>query len=505
MIRGSLIVLLVLLVGCKDKGSTPPPPPPPPPPVAGTVLSSECQEYTLVEQVADGSGGSTERSTPRSEACGWNPPPAGTVLDSECQEYTLVENIADGAYGSQERVTPRSEACGWNPPPAGKLAEERCEEPYTLVQTYHDGEYGFYDETYPDSEQCGYIPPVLNVTIDNTYGDRFKPVIVTVEYTVQGKPAEWSFDAEAGRAVKVDENTLHIYGNGEGNSVDFVLFINEESYLYQLKAEPVCAVEDRVDCVGYRQLSNQEFIYYGEDDTQIVPVEIVLTKYDRESTEPVPIPLESVTYKETVSRVAKWNDMLAKDGIYVEFRLVGAYYWSNGDLRRGEQLMRSLPTDIGLGRGTTYAGTCGVAYPNTTFYKAGFGFSACGHAVDLHEMGHVIGLAHGPNNSSNASTGYIFPDFGHGDYDQCGSRTDDIMSYGSKDHFFNSKQTCDGRFPDRNYVGPAGDRNRADTAYHWNRVRYSLSLIHNEHAQNEKSPKAISLGAGDGERPLIID
>ncbi len=203
------------------------------------------------------------------------PPEAGTILDSDCQEYTLVEQIADGEGGRYEEVTPRSEACGWNPPPYGEPYGTDCEEPYTLVETFHDGEYGLYDERTEDSETCGYIPPSLTVTIDNTYGDRFRPVVVTVDYTVQGEAAEWTYEVEAGRAVKVDDNTLHIFG-GEGNSVDFILYINDESFLYQLKEEPRCAVEDNLDCLGYIQYGELDLIYYGEGATRVVTVELAV-------------------------------------------------------------------------------------------------------------------------------------------------------------------------------------------------------------------------------------
>ena len=94
----------------------------------------------------------------------------------------------------------------------------------------------------------------------------------------------------------------------------------------------------------------------------------------------------------------------------------------------------------------------------------------------------MVGLAHGPNNVAYARSGYIFPEFGHGDYDLCrNGRTDDIMSYGDKTHFYNSTMTCAERFGPEWSETPAGDRFRADSAYHWNRIRYNLSLIHDEH------------------------
>lgn len=458
------LLLAVLITAC-GQGPFPlppkkPAPPPPPPPVEGTVLSEECVEYTLVQKIADGKGGSYEELTQRSPDCGWNPPPYGELFGTEC----------DG---------------------------------YALVTTYHDGEYGFYEVREKDAEICGFIPPVFNVAIDNTYGDRFRPVVVTVEYMVQGEPAEWTYEVEMGRAEKVSDDTLHIYGDGTGNSVDFLLYINGESFLYHLKEEPRCGVEDSKDCLGYTQYGEWDLIYYHEEDTDIVDVELMVAVYDYDSTSPVPLTdTEDSRYKKVVTRVSQYNEMMDKSGIFINWVLKEVYLWRIPDLHGGEDFTRSIDVDIGLGMGVSYPDTCGVAYPNVSFDRAGFGLSRCGYQIDLHELGHVVGLAHGPNNSAYNDEGYIFPEFGHGDYDQCGSRTDDIMSYGSKDHFFNSKKDCDDVFPGKGYAGPSGDRLRADSAYHWNRIRYDLSLIHDEHTDRERPAPLTSM---EETRELIVD
>lgn len=448
------------------------------------------------------------------------PPSKGTVLSTECDGYTLIVSVADGVGGTTEQVSEESPECGWNPPPAGEISSKYCEE-YELVILYHDGKYSTTEERFPNSEECGYIAPSLEVSIENTYGDRFKPVVVTVDFKVQGEPSgDWGFDAEAGRAERVDDNTVHIWSQGEVGTFDFNVYDTNEllprmlPWKYEIREEPRCEIVSfesefsrvGLDCTNSRMYSSRrstEFIYYGEDDDQIVQVELAITWYKVSAETPREI-VDVDKLQQTQEFVDMYNEQFVKDGIYIEFILVGAYWSDEIELRQGELFIRSLPTDIGLGKGTSYPDTCGVAYPNFSFNYAGYGFSNCGLVTDLHELGHVVGLAHGPNNSQYAQEGYIFPDFGHGDYGQCGSRTDDIMSYGTNDHFFNSTQNCGERFPNYKWSGPAGDRTRADTAYAWNRIRYDLSLIHDEHSVLELDTQE-RVSPEDEERPLIID
>jgi hypothetical protein len=50
-------------------------------PAAGTVLTSSCSGTTLVQQIANGSGGSTTVETPNSPTCGYVAPPATPVIN----------------------------------------------------------------------------------------------------------------------------------------------------------------------------------------------------------------------------------------------------------------------------------------------------------------------------------------------------------------------------------------------------------------------------------------
>ena len=72
--------------------------PPPSNPAEGTVLSESCDGYTLIQEIADGNGGSTEETTENSEQCGYEEPqfaPAGTpVGDSFCGRSAPEERFA---------------------------------------------------------------------------------------------------------------------------------------------------------------------------------------------------------------------------------------------------------------------------------------------------------------------------------------------------------------------------------------------------------------------------
>jgi len=106
--------------------------------------------------------------------------------------------------------------------------------------------------------------------------------------------------------------------------------------------------------------------------------------------------------------------------------------------------------------------------------------SRCIHYTDLHELGHSVGLAHGPENQDYKARGYIFPDFGHGWNDICGTK-DDLMSYGYEGWFHsNSKLYCDEIFDVWYTDVLAGGIEWSDTAHALNRVRYNVSLIHDE-------------------------
>ena len=340
--------------------------------------------------------------------------------------------------------------------------------------------------------------PVLTVDIDDTYGDRFKPVVVAVSYTLEDEPIEWTYETDL-RAVRTDTGLL-VYGNGDTYEGEVV--INDSSFLVQLSSEPRCErVGVNTDCLGYsyKGLADGQ-IYYGEEDDQIVEWELVILQYVRECDVPSDVAglCDDLTDVENVeSRLLNYNRAMENSGVHARFVLKDYRYVDTTSLRTGRALVDYLGADIGLGLGATCPNTCGCAYAYATYSSPGFGWSVCGWDTDLHEMGQSIGLAHGPENSSNQASGYLFPEFGHGwMYNQCNS-AGDLMSYNrSSNEFLNSKLLC----PDEEtYVT---DRSYADSAYHLNRVRYDVSIVNDQF--NEGTIEALRVVVPE-QGTLILD
>ena len=152
------LLTTLLLVACGGGGgSTGPETPIVTNPGQGTVLSESCDGTTLIQEIADGNGGSTEEITENSEQCGYEEPqftPAGTpVGDSYC-----------GRSAPEERFLQLLDSV------KHALGDDR-------FQDYADGEGGTYTERVKHLDQTCFTqmeaPPDCPTTASSTGDSRY--------------------------------------------------------------------------------------------------------------------------------------------------------------------------------------------------------------------------------------------------------------------------------------------------------------------------------------------
>jgi hypothetical protein len=358
---------------------------------------------------------------------------------------------------------------------------------------------------------CVEPDPILEVSPVTAVGDRFRPVEFEVSYTQNGRPIPFEVEATLG-SVEVDDDRVYVYGNGVTGTG--TILIAGEEYLYEIADEPVCGdtridgTSRKIDCNGYWKRSGAEHIYYGAEDTQIVEWELMWVEHmwqsdwDEAGYEELYPKGKPITDPEQLANIQEYldwaNNVFRESGVYVRLVLARAVEYPLGD-KDSDPLyaLRNLRNQDGFGRGSadllyghgrTRSGTCGVAFANTSFRATWppVSIGACGPGTFLHEIGHSVSLAHGPQNQFNEANGYMYPDFGHGWNDVC-FRYDSIMSYGESRTFFtNPRLTCGEIFGDKvsetwqSVV--AGDEYLYNEAYVLNMIRYTVSLVHDEHA-----------------------
>ena len=460
-------------------------------------------------------------------------PERGTVVSDEpycgggLGRWTKWEDVANGQCGTfMRRVEDNAVECGYTPdepvcPIRGTDLDIRyCGDPNGTFFTRGDpltqytrianGTCGSWRRTLEiDALVCKppEPPPEIDIEPVKTTGDRFRPVmfnIIQPQFGPRPEVVELNVEATLG-IVRVTDTEVLVYGDGEIGEGTIV--VNDEEWRYTIEVEPRCEGGYNLDCLNYSYNGpTRGFIYYGEDDTQMVEWELGVVHWvparnefgESELYEFWTEENNSAQWNRYQQQVENYNLMYARSGIHVRFVLksLAAGYYGVSESGHGLQsLARKMGVDIAIGNGRTCPGTCGCAFPRQSFMEGGTpvtGVSVCGAATDLHELGHGMGLAHGPNNSSNASYGYIWGEFGHGDYAFCG-QFDDIMSYGeNRMAHHNSLNTCYEQFGDINgglrigedeYDAPAGDREIADAVYHVNRIRYDISLIHTDRVE----------------------
>lgn len=405
------------------------------------------------------------------------------------------------------------------PPDEGTVLDTSCDGT-TLVVTIADGNGGSYTEETEKSEECGYESAPVVVTMERGDSDYFKGAIFTIE---DPDNVGWEYEVSAGHVIET-ETGLEI--RRDGNLGRATLVINGEEYYFDMVEEPLCDVTTsgkyKIDCLGYEQGGvSSPMIYYGEDDTQVVQIEVGFVITQSRCRTPGPdfpaaeycahgsdVQPEQSIYQEVYDNVAFFNEFNKKNNVYFEV-VVSGIEWATPwfDIfsfpRGSADLLERSDQIYGVGGS---GGNGGQAFQPRTIYPLNRTPASVGVGMGgtmMHEIGHTMGLGHGvwgdPTWTLETSTGdfgrymagSIFPRFGHG-WD--GRRTGEgacgvqgtVMSYGSGALWSNSLMTCSELGYSAGWWGDvAGDRTQSDEAYALNRVRYSMSLYHNEHITTE--------------------
>lgn len=417
----------------------------------------------------------------------------------------------DGASTTPTTPTP--------PPPTnpaeGTVLGTECEE-YTLVSELADGNGGSYFERQEESTECGWEEPVLDISVKAGQGDHFKPVLIEVSYSQYGDALEWSYEEPTAGSVKRTESGLEI--TSDGNLGTHQIVIQGEEYQFELVPEPICEVqrvgeayEGGTDCEGLWQSgSTDDYIYYGPEtvDTQIVTWDIIYMQFAPEfgpwekDKAPTELTEGNHDYDRSLKEVEYMNELLERSGVHVRINLVAVYAVDNFryDYRKWIAAGLLKRSDIVLDWHRPGGSVCGYAGKFGKFRSyAENGWlyylrptAGCGAVTSLHEIGHTVGLGHGINNSSQAACGITWPRFACGQSNFCGIGSD-IMFYGGSQKLFSTpNRTCKDAYPKRaqNYDEDevTGTLSFSATAYAINRVRYDVSLIHDEHKKVEAAP-----------------
>ena len=259
---------------------------------------------------------------------------------------------------------------------ADTLVRTGCSKDYPGVQwfIYEDADGNRYSTKDPRSWECGFRR-YLNLSMEKDAGDRFDPAIVNVDYKdMLGRLEPWGMvhhSTTIGKAIRVGRDTVHIFGDGLTGDGIFTLGVQEIQF--RIEEEPRCPKDGGLDCLGYSfNGPSSGFIYYGEDDSTLVTWELGVLVYASHSKYGKHTPIELMyeypgAWDKWQRRVDKYNKIYEDSGVYVRYELKEVWLAHYHSLRDVERQANQLPVDVVLAHGVSYAGTCGVAYPNIRF------------------------------------------------------------------------------------------------------------------------------------------
>ena len=480
MIR--IMMLAVLLTACGGGGgdntpTTPPAPPTPPTPTypaEGTVVDEECsadEQGVKITTYNDGSGGTYTEREEQSADCGFDIDDYNTIIADYCEGTTRITIRGDGFGGTRE--------------------------------------YGGYDNA-PECKSA-------RVTYGNLRTTYFRPAEFQLVASITP-----DISASIGRVevIRTDPDRhrydINIYSDGrlgEGS-----LTVNGRDYPYLVEEDPICentitGGTYKVDCLGNETGGRSAgMIYYGEDDTTIVQIEVGFVRSTSRYPDAEPgtrVPDGHEVRKEVEDFIVWANEFNAKSKVYIEF-VISDIVWEDPwqsiyDFGGGSVELMEI-SDIVYGWGGS-GGVHGQAFQTTSIWPDMQTVRVVGvqlYGTAIHEIGHGMGLGHGiwgdtdwtlETHDSSPITGSIFPRFGHGwsanvvGEGVCGIQGS-VMSYSSKLIWSNSLVSCEEleKGPG-NWGDAAGNRQQSDEAYALNRARYSMSLVHNEHLYGQVDPE----------------
>jgi hypothetical protein len=453
---------------------------------AGTILNEYCEGYSFIREIADGNFGKTVETEENSSECGYNPPAAGSLLKDYCEGFTLIKELADGNYGKTIEQEENSPECGWAPPPSGTILDQYCDG-FDLVEDVADGNGGTIVKIVEkNSFECGSEPEILDVQFEGML-TTFKKLDVIVNYTQNGevlnKPVTVSttigvLDETSGTTPFRTKLGIEPFGQGTGT-----VTVNDKTYTVVAEADPICVVSGGFDCRGYRATGINQ-IYYPDDQVVDIKLYFVVAEYragfyrDIDATQGVERDMNVM--------IEKVNNIYKNSGVHINFVYAGFEFKPDEEngftyIKRVMNAPRfdAIQPDIFISMGNGSTQYCGLGKVRYYFTAPGALIVYCWNPFTLsHEIGHTLGLAHGPNNSSNAANGYIYPDFGHGimnlrEIGPCNPKEGSVMSYSPQRKIFSNsliETTCE------QGLSYMGDRTISDAAASLNFIRFNASL-----------------------------